>query len=316
MQRLSDKDTSGVILSRELGYTHLMLPMRFEPERRCITNIGFRDPRKKAGELLFPERFSEKQVSGLERVMGEYAVAGQFQQRPSPRGGGMFKSKHIQFWGRELPDFEYIVQSYDTAFTDKTSNDPTACTVWGVFKWKGKKSVMLLDAWDERLTYPKLRPKIMADWKALYGGRVKANGTDDPMHPPRRADALLVEEKGSGISLIQDLRAARVPAIHYNPGKADKFGRASRVLPLFEMDIVWVLESKKEPGLAITWARKFLELLGKFGPGVTAEDDYVDTLTQAFKFLLDQDLLELPEVVEDAPGEAEYAGAAKRNPYD
>jgi len=90
MQRLHDRDTSGLILDRALGYTHLCLPMRFEPARRCVTPF-YADPRTDEGELLFPERFPETQVSQLEKVMGSYASAGQLQQRPTPRGGGMFK---------------------------------------------------------------------------------------------------------------------------------------------------------------------------------------------------------------------------------
>lgn len=91
MQRLHERDTSGVILERDLGYTHLCLPMRFEEERRCSTGIGFTDPRKTDGELLFPERFPEAQVAELEKTLGSYATAGQLQQRPVPRGGGMFR---------------------------------------------------------------------------------------------------------------------------------------------------------------------------------------------------------------------------------
>lgn len=90
MQRLHERDTSGIILDRKLPYVHLCLPMRFEPDRRCVTPI-FTDPRTTEGELLFPERFPEAQVADLERTMGSYASAGQLQQRPSPRGGGMFK---------------------------------------------------------------------------------------------------------------------------------------------------------------------------------------------------------------------------------
>ena len=90
MQRLHERDTSGIILDRKLPYVHLCLPMRFEADRRCVTPI-FTDPRTQDGELLFPERFSEDQVRELERTMGSYASAGQLQQRPAPRGGGMFK---------------------------------------------------------------------------------------------------------------------------------------------------------------------------------------------------------------------------------
>lgn len=91
MQRLHEQDVSGTILSLGLGYEHLMLPMEFEPERRCQTSIGFKDPRTEDGELLFPERFPREVVERDKVPMGAYAVAGQFQQRPAPRSGGMFQ---------------------------------------------------------------------------------------------------------------------------------------------------------------------------------------------------------------------------------
>ena len=123
MQRLHERDTSGVILSRDLGYEHLMLPMRFEEARRCKTSIGFEDPRKNEGELLFPERFSEEQVREMEQTMGSYATAGQFQQRPVPRGGGLFKVEWIQYW-TELPkSFDAMVISWDMTFKDSKTSD-------------------------------------------------------------------------------------------------------------------------------------------------------------------------------------------------
>lgn len=91
MQRLHEQDVSGTILSLGLGYEHLMLPMEFEPERKCYTSIGFEDPRTEEGELLFPERFPRDVVERDKVPMGSYAVAGQFQQRPAPRSGGMFQ---------------------------------------------------------------------------------------------------------------------------------------------------------------------------------------------------------------------------------
>lgn len=91
MQRLHEEDVSGQILKLGLGYEHLMLPMEFEPERRCRTSIGFEDPRTEEGELLFPERFPRHVVERDKVPMGSYAVAGQFQQRPAPRTGGMFQ---------------------------------------------------------------------------------------------------------------------------------------------------------------------------------------------------------------------------------
>lgn len=312
MQRLHEKDPSGIILEKKLGYVHLMLPMRFESDRRCETSIGFRDPRTKDGELLFPERFGETKVRELETVLGEFATAGQLQQRPSPRGGGLFKREFINLWpaGRDIPDMEFVLQSYDTAFTEKTANDPTACTVWGVWKrTDGLKCAMLLDAWDENLNYPALRKKAMKDWKAKYGGI-----PGDQLHPARRADVVLVEEKGSGISLLQDLRAGRVPVHAYNPGRADKYARAQMALPLYELDLIYIPESSKRPGEVISWAAGFLRQLTTFGPKVIAHDDYVDTFTQAMIYLRDAGLLELPVVEEDEELEKDY-GPRKRNPY-
>lgn len=94
MQRLHEQDVSAV--AKELGYEHLMIPMRFEADRRCTTSIGWQDPRTTDGELMFPERFPEKQVDELERTLGSYATAGQLQQRPAPRSGGMFQRSDFE----------------------------------------------------------------------------------------------------------------------------------------------------------------------------------------------------------------------------
>jgi len=90
MQRLHESDISGLILARDLGYDHLCLPMEWEAPRKA-TSIGFVDPRAEAGELLFPARFPRDVVDRDKKVMGPYAVAGQFQQRPAPPAGEEFQ---------------------------------------------------------------------------------------------------------------------------------------------------------------------------------------------------------------------------------
>lgn len=91
MQRLHKDDVSGVIEQLKMDYVVLCLPMKFEIERRCTTILGFKDPRTYDGELLDPVRFPSEEVEKLKRDMGSYAFAGQYQQRPSSREGGMFK---------------------------------------------------------------------------------------------------------------------------------------------------------------------------------------------------------------------------------
>jgi hypothetical protein len=78
-----------------------MLPMRYEPERSYSTSIGWQDPRKEAGELLWPERFGEQEVEILERQMGPWTAAGQLQQRPEPKGGGVIKREWWQLWDQD-----------------------------------------------------------------------------------------------------------------------------------------------------------------------------------------------------------------------
>jgi len=116
-QRLHTNDLCGHILENELGseWDHLMIPARYEvghptPMR---SSIGFTDPRTKEGELLWPERFGEKELSTLERSLGSYASAGQLQQRPAPKGGGILKASWWVPWEKQdLPNnIEYVMQS-------------------------------------------------------------------------------------------------------------------------------------------------------------------------------------------------------------
>jgi predicted phage terminase large subunit-like protein len=204
----------------------------------------------------------------------------------------------------------FAAQSYDTAFTESTFNDPTACIAMGIFEQNGRRCGMLLDAWTKRMEYPALRKRVMSDWKATYGG-----DKTDALNPPRRADIIVLEDKGSGISLRQDLLSANVPVFKYNPGKADKYSRAHAAAPLLELDCIYVMESRKEPGETVMWARDFLKQLEEF-PNAE-HDDYVDAFTQLMIYFRDAGWLQLDYVLEDPPAESDYdeKRRAKRNPY-
>lgn len=95
MQRLHENDVSGQIVAGDLGYEHLCLPMEYEGPRKS-TSIGFTDPRATPGELLFPARFPREVVERDKKIMGDYAVAGQFQQRPAPIKGGIIKTDQFR----------------------------------------------------------------------------------------------------------------------------------------------------------------------------------------------------------------------------
>lgn len=139
MQRLHQRDISGLILE-ELGgdWVHLCLPMEYEPDRHCATKVvmpsgePFSDPRKEAGELLWPERFSRTGVDELKAQLrawgGSYAEAAQLQQRPAPREGGMFKVANFRFVDVPPPNVLGWVRGWDFAATSKKKNPRAAWT--------------------------------------------------------------------------------------------------------------------------------------------------------------------------------------------
>lgn len=318
MQRLHEKDLSGHVMASdefETDWDHLCLPMRFEPGR-YTSSLG-EDPRTTPGELLWPALFTERKVKSLSTKLGEYGTAGQLQQRPAPAGGGILKTKHFQLWpaNKPLPAFDLIIQSYDTAFKTPTKTeekakatdpDSSACSVYGLFTLPDKrKGVLVLDCWAEQITYPTLRKRVLRDWGAFYGG-------DDKGRKGSRADVLLVEDKASGQSLIQDLHQANIPALAYNPGRADKVERAHLVAPLFELDVVWVMESTKRPGQFISWAKPLVDQSGKFPKG--DHDDLVDTLTQALLYVKNNRLIEMPDYEDQEEHEVDYS-VKRKNPY-
>lgn len=253
MQRLHERDTSGVILARELGYEHLMLPMRFEESRRCKTSIGFTDPRQKEGELLFPERFTATQVDEMEKVMGGYAVAGQFQQRPVPRGGGLFKSDWVQYWDTLPERFDASVISWDMTFKDSKASDFVVGQVWG----RKGSSFYLIDQFRGQWDFVKTLEQFVA----------AAN-----KYP--RVTRKLVEDKANGSAIIATLKKKVSGIIPITP-KESKEARASAVTPLWEARNVYLPPPERFP-----WVERDLvpELLA-FPSG--AHDDTIDAMSQA-----------------------------------
>ena len=225
-----------------------------------------------------------------------------------PEEGGIVKRSWFRAWpdGREFPVFEYIVQSYDTAFTERTTGDPTACSVWGVFKPEDRAmSVMLLDAWGDHLAYPDLKPRVLEDYTASYGGQ-------DEFNNGKRVDIVLIEEKGSGISLIQDLQRAGVNVRAYNPGKADKVTRLHVVSNIIQAGRVYIPESSKFKGQFRSWAEPFVEQVCSFP--LATHDDYVDTMSQALRMLRDIGFLNI-DPVPDPDDYYDEDRITRQNPY-
>lgn len=226
-----------------------------------------------------------------------------------PEESGIVKRDMFKLWpdGKAFPKFEYIIQSYDCAYTEKTINDPTACITWGVFKpLDGPMSVMVIDCWQDRLQYPDLRPKVIEEYETIYGeGKEK-----------KRVDLILVEDKSSGISLIQDLQRAHLPVRAYNPGNADKVQRLNIVSNIIARGRVWIPESSVRKGYVRDWAEPFVSQICSFPE--STHDDFVDACTQALRYLRDAGWLEIDPPPADDYDPEDYidAGIPRReNPY-
>lgn len=210
-----------------------------------------------------------------------------------PEEGGIVKRDWFRLWPdtKPFPKFEYIIQSYDCATSDKTHNDPTGCITLGVFKpLDGGMCVMVIDCWTEHLQYPDLRPKVIDEFETVYGdGKEK-----------KRVDMLLVEDKSAGISLIQDLQRAHLPVHAYNPGRADKIQRLSIVANIIKAGRVWVPESGKRKGFVRNWAEGMVSQICSFPEG-TVHDEYVDCISQGLRYLRDAGWISI-----DAPPRDDY----------
>ena len=226
-----------------------------------------------------------------------------------PEESGIVKREMFKLWPdkKAFPKFEYIIQSYDCAYTEKTINDPTACITFGVFKpLDGPMSAMVIDCWHDRLQYPDLRPKVIEEYETVYGeGKEK-----------KRVDLILVEDKSAGISLIQDLQRAHLPVRAYNPGRADKVQRLNIVANIIARGRVWIPESSQRKGYVRDWAEGFVSQICAFPD--TTHDDYVDACTQALRFLRDAGWLDIDPPRDDPYDEDDYMDSdmpKRQNPY-
>jgi len=312
MQRLHEEDVSGVALEKNLGYDHIMLPMEYDPSRAAPTLLGAEDPREVAGELLFPERFPQHVVERDKAAMGPYAVSGQFQQIPTPADGGIIKRDWWQLWEHDtFPAFDYIVASLDTAYTEKTENDPSALTLWGVYtedpvsadvmkrplhhrdmfqKERGYKAphpkVMLVYAWTERLELHALVTKVAETMKRF------------------KADAILIEDKAAGHSVAQELRRLYnhlgFMVITDNPKGIDKPSRLYSVQHIFAEGIVYAPDK--------SWADQVITQTSVFPKG--KHDDLVDTVSMALRYLRKTGMIARPEEVQnDYESSMQHRGA-------
>ena len=278
-QRLHEADLTGDLLKKG-GYEWLCLPAEFEPERRCTTSIGWSDPRKEGGELLWPEKVTQADLEHLKVTLGSYRYAGQYQQRPSPAEGGIFKRLWWRYWRpahMELPpvqvrladgqrlsihavpvpgEFDTQIQSWDMSFKDKATSDYVVGEVWGA---KGADR-FLLDQRRERMDMPATKEAVRAMSERWP-----------------KAAAKLVEDKANGPAVIQELKHEVSGLIEVTP-EGGKIARAHAVSPQVEAGNIYLPHPTIAP-----WVEAFLEEAAAFPNG--RYDDQVDAMTQALNRL-------------------------------
>jgi predicted phage terminase large subunit-like protein len=326
-QRLSEEDLTGHILSKDVGeWTHLCLPMRYEWQRHSYSSIGWHDPRgldeegdplievnengeripvsvdaqieleKREGFLLWPERFGEREVGILERQLGPWAAAGQLQQRPEPKGGGIIKSDWWQPWSSPIyPNMDFIIACVDTAYTAKTENDPSAMTVWGVFSQD--VSVQAPNQAVARhgglvqysRSYTEVNPRVML--MHAWQGRFELHDLVNKIsHTCRemQVDTVLIENKAAGHSVAQEIKRLygfeKFNLQMYDPKSQDKLSRLYSVQHLFAEGLVFAPNYQ--------WADMVIQQVGQFPKG--KHDDLVDTVSMAMRHLRDTGLILRP----------------------
>ena len=277
MQRLNVRDMAGLEIAD--GAELLMLPMEFEPKRKCYTSIGWEDPRTEEGELLCPERFNADAVAKLKRTLGPRGTAAQLQQNPNIEGGDKIKEEWFRYYYERPQDVrcETMIQSWDLAFKDEKDSDFVSGHVWGVVDGE---CYYLLDRVRGRMD-------IVDTCKAIVEMSAKWP----------KARLKLVEDKANGPAVMQLLKR-KVAGFKAFPGKgvaqSSKTAYVNAVAPLWESGNVFVPNPETHPWVA-----------DEFRPEVTnfpnwPNDDDVDSMSHALVYLSEKKLSRLKEAMRNA----------------
>jgi predicted phage terminase large subunit-like protein len=242
MTRWSEKDLSGRVLKGDSGDWEVIELPAIMP----------------SGKPLWPEFWSLDELLALKEELPAYKWNAQYQQKPTGEEGAIVKRDWWRRWESDRPPrCEFVIQSWDTAFTKSQRADYSACTTWGVFylnEDENDVNIILLDALKDKLEFPELKDKA----KQMY----------DEWEP----DACVIEAKAAGAPLIFELRRMGVYVQDYTPSRGnDKFVRLNSVTDLFRSGKVWAPETR--------WADEVIEEMARF-PNAE-HDDLVDSTVQA-----------------------------------
>ena len=213
-------------------------------------------------KILWPEFWNKDELLKVKASLSPMKWNAQWQQNPTSEETAMIKREWWTPWEEdEVPKLDYILQSYDTAYSKKETADYSAITTWGVFEPKanGQQHLIMLDAKKGRWSFPELKEIA-----------IEENEYWEP-------DMMLIEAKASGQPLADELRMMNLPVLTFSPGRRkggnlDKTTRMHIVSPIFESGKVWYPSGEK-------FAEDVIEEVASFPNG--DHDDYCDSMTMA-----------------------------------
>ena len=223
------------------------------------------------GKPVWPEYWTSEELLKTKASIPVSNWNAQYMQSPTGDEGALIKREWWKDWKHKYPPkTEYIIQSYDTAFTKGTKSDYSAITTWGVFTTEADgQNIILLDAFKDRYEFPELRRvayQQYLDWKP---------------------DMVIIEAKASGLPLTHELRQMDIPVINFTPSRGnDKHVRVNSVAPLFESGKIWAPMHEH-------FAQEVVEECAAFPFG--EHDDYVDSTTQAIMRIRQGGMVRHPE---------------------
>ena len=223
-----------------------------------------------SGKPCWPEFWKKSELEGVRASLSVPKWNAQWQQNPTSEEGAIIKKEWWNRWEEdEVPKLEYVIQSYDTAFSKRETSDYSAITTWGVFypKPDGPANLILLDSKKGRWDFPELKVAALDQYKFW------------------EPETVIVEAKASGLPLTQELRQLGIPVVNFTPSKGnDKLTRVHSVSPLFESGMIWAPDER--------WADEVIDECAAFPNG--DHDDLVDSTTQALMRYRQGNFVQLP----------------------
>jgi len=233
-----------------------------------------------SGKPLWPEFWALKELQALKEELPNAKWQAQYMQQPTSDVSAIVKREWWKVWPHDHPPtYEFVIQSWDTAFLKTERADYSACTTWGVFyqdddRGINRANIILLNAFKKRMEFPELKQRAQEEFKEW------------------EVDSLIVEAKAAGSPLIFELRAMGIPVQEFTPSRGnDKIARLNAVSDLFASGHVWVPNTH--------WAEELIEEVASFPSG--EHDDLVDSMSQALLRYRRGGFIQLASDEEDEP---------------